>query len=153
MSYSADGAALVDELRYQGFSGSIVGADGIADLAWLNDFSDESLADGVLAVRPSAVTYESQRGQDFGAACYNDSDCSGGIYTAETYDAITIVAEAFILSQMFGETLEDSLHYVGYHWEGASNNITFNEDGDIAGWGFDVCEFVHHSGNQCRKLA
>ena len=52
MSYSTDGAAIIEALLGQGFDGVIFGADGISDSAFQNDFTDVSALDAVIATRP-----------------------------------------------------------------------------------------------------
>ena len=155
-SFEGDGAGIIEELENEGFSGNIT---GWVDIGSLNpdDFTDPSDAVGVLVAMPRyyfGADYipESERGQAFWEDCANDSDCTDGIFTSQTYDAITLLAEAYMLSEMFDESLEDSLHYVGYEWEGASYNITFDEDGEIDGGGFDICEYEYHSGNDTLSL-
>ena len=153
-SFESDGAGIIEELENEGFSGSIAGWDPIGFLD-PNDFTDPSDADGVLAAMPRYFDLpwsESERGQAFGEDCANDNDCYAGIYTSQTYDAITLLAEAYMLSEMFDESIEDSLHYVGFEWEGAAYNITFDEDGEVDGGGFDICEYEYHSGNDTLSL-
>ena len=152
-SYSMDGAGIIEELENEGFGGTIVGWSAINPLQE-SDFSDANDADAVLSIMPrnNQVVSESERGQAFWEDCVNDSDCANGIFTSETYDTITLLAEAYMLSESFDESIEDSLHYVGYQWEGASSNITFNEDGDVDGGGFDICEYEYHSGNDTLTL-
>ena len=151
-SYPIEGAAIVEELKAMSFDGSIVVTADVSEVTWwMDEFSNLSNADGVLAVgfQDLHSGSGSQRNQEFWGECANDSDCGGddAIFVNQTFDAFTILAEAYMFSQIFNETLEDSLHYVGYHWEGASSNITFNETGDVAGPGFDYYEWVYHSGN------
>ena len=116
-----------------------------------DDFTDPSDAIGVSVAMPrwnfNQDGSESERGQALGEDCANDSDCSDGIFTSQTYDAITLLAEAYMLSEMFDESIEDSLHYIGYEWEGASYNITFDVDGEVSGEGFDICEYQYSTGN------
>ena len=149
-SFQADGAGIIEELENEGFSGNIT---GWTDIGFLNpdDFTDPSDAIGVSVAMPrwnfNQDGSESERGQALGEDCANDSDCSDGIFTSQTYDAITLLAEAYMLSEMFDESIEDSLHYVGYEWEGASYNITFDVDGEVSGEGFDICEYQYSTGN------
>jgi len=154
-SSTSDGAGIIEELENEGFSGNITGWDGLRFLE-ADDFTDPSDTDGVLAAVPRYSAsgflsepgiYQSERAQSFWEDCANDSSCSDGIYTSQAYDAITLLAEAYMLSEMFDESIEDSLHYVGYEWEGASYNITFDEDGEVDGGGFDVCEYQYSTGN------
>ena len=150
-SYQADGAGIIEELENEGFTGGIVGTESIY-LLNPDDFTDPSDADGVIVTVPryaygNNYFSDSERGQALSSDCVNDTDCNEGIFQSQTYDAITLLAEAYMLSEMFDETIEDSLHYVGYEWEGASYNITFDEDGEVDGGGFDVCEYEYTSGN------
>jgi len=149
-SYETDGADIIEEMEDEGFSGGIVGWEALGMID-PDDFDDPSIVDGVLVTAPrytssDAVT-ESERGQAFSEDCTNDSDCSDGIFTSQAYDAITLLAEAYMLSEMFDESIEDSLHYIGYEWEGASYNITFDVDGEVSGEGFDICEYQYSTGN------
>ena len=142
--FAGDASGIVEELANEGFVGNIVGWNDL-DLSTISDPED---ADGVLVAKPryypvSDGHSESERGQAFGEDCAKDSECSNGIFGSQVYDAITLLAEAYILSEMFNEGIEDSLKYVGYEWEGASYNITFNEDGDVDGGGFDICEYEY----------
>ena len=145
VSYQTEGAEVIEALSEAGFTGAIYGSDGIGYMI-SSDFDDASAADGVRYLRLQG-DYHSQKADDFWEFCSNDDDCSSGIYTAEMYDAVSIIGEAFILSEMTNETLNDSIRYVGYQWEGASSEITFNEDGDVAGNGFSVHEYNYHETN------
>ena len=143
VSYSYDGAALVEELRDWGFSGSIVGADGIADGSWPNEFDYPSEANGVHAVKP-APGPQTNLQTAFDYECNQDSDCSSGIYTREAYDSIRIIADAYINSSSYS-SLEHAILGTGTNWEGASGYVTFLPNGDAVGHGFDICEFVSQS--------
>ena len=145
---SSDGAAIIDELGDQGFGGAIVGAEVIADEGLPLLMENSTHIKGVEAVRPVSEddVYDSDRKRYFWDNCNNDSDCSDddSIFQSETYDAVSLMAEAYILSQAHGDALdlEGSLHRVGHDWQGASSNITFNHDGDVAGRGYEICEFT-----------
>ena len=146
VSYGTDGGALVEELRDWGFTGSIVGGDGIAYDDWPNDFYNPTEANGVHAVKP--VFYNSGQQTNlqttFDYECSQDSDCAGGIYTREAYDSIRIIAQAYINSSLFS-TLEQAIMNTGSNWEGASGYVTFLQNGDAVGNGYDICEFVSQS--------
>ena len=100
VSYGWDGVALVEELRDWGFTGSIVGADGIAYDDWPNEFDYPSEANGVHAVKP--LWYQQTNLQTtFDYECSQDSDCDSGIFVREAYDSIRIIAQAYINSSSF----------------------------------------------------
>ena len=52
MSYATDGAAIMEALSAQGFTGAIIGADGVADAAFTDAFTDVGAVDGLIATRP-----------------------------------------------------------------------------------------------------
>ena len=138
-SYAADGAMIIDEMASQEFTGQIYGGDGICDASMYDELSDNSLLDGIICAQPQYYQPSTTRASEFSADCYGD--CAAGIYTAETYDAFSIMMESYILTQIEDIDLVDAIHYIGYEWEGASNIITFNIDGDVAGQGYGICEF------------
>ena len=143
VSYGFDGVALVEELRDWGFTGSIVGGDGITYNDWPNDFDYPSEANGVHAVQPTlGVQTNLQTAFDY--ECNQDSDCSWGIFVRETYDSIRIIADAYINSSSYS-SLEHAIMNTGQNWEGASGYVTFLPNGDAVGNGYDICEFVSQS--------
>jgi len=139
MSYGTDGAAIVEALIGQGFSGAIFGGDGIADSAFQNDFTDVSALDNVVATRPRQGE-ESNVKADFEAAYSAAGGADGAIYTHETYDAIKLIAAA-IVSDPDGD-LVAALNAIGKNYVGASGTHTFDSAGDVLGTGYSVCEFA-----------
>jgi len=139
MSYSTDGAAIIEALLGQGFDGSIFGADGISDSAFQNDFTDVSALDAVIATRPRQGEDSSAK-SDFESAYAAAGGADGAIYTHETYDAIKFVA-ATIVSDPDGD-LVAALNLTGQNYVGASGTHTFDSAGDVLGTGYSVCEFA-----------
>jgi len=139
MSYSTDGASIIEALSAQGFKGTVIGADGIGDANFTRDFTDASAVDGVVATRPrpgraSVATSAFERAY---AAARGDA---GGIYTHETYDAIKIAAAA-IISDPDGD-IKAAVAKTGVNYDGASGSHTFDANGDVLGTGFEVCQFT-----------
>ena len=137
MSYSTDGAAIVEALSSQGFTGDIIGADGVADANFVNDFTDASAVDGLIATKPrpgkdssAKATFESAFKDAGGAA-------DGAIYTHETYDAIKMAAAAIIA----GGDIKGAVAATGVKYDGASGLHTF-DGGDVIGTGYEVCQFT-----------
>ncbi len=138
MSYATDGAAIIEELATQEFEGDIFGGDGIADANFGNEFSDTDALDGVVATQPrpgvdSAVktafttNYEAAGGD------------AAGIYTHETYDAVTIIGMAALADST---DMAASIAAVGVNFDGASGSHTFDANGDVLGTGYNVCLFT-----------
>ena len=144
VSYAADGAALIEEMALQGFTGAIYGADGIAEEGLAADMADKSLVDGVIATKPSAGGAMSTVGMVFAAQCAANPACAGGIYTAEAFDAVYITAfAAFTALATPGITKDMAIMGTGNGLEGASGAITFMSNGDVPAAGFCVGEFSH----------
>ena len=143
VSYATDGAALVEELRDWGFTGSIVGADGIADWGFPDNFDYPSEANGVQTVKPSPGPQTNLQ-TTFDYECSQDSDCSSGIFTREAYDSIRIIADAYINRSSYS-SLEQAIMGTGSNWEGASGYVTFLPNGDGVGHGYDICEWASQS--------
>jgi len=159
VTYATDGAALMEEMALQGIEGPtspvcsedcpfpIMGADGIADMGFLAAFSDPSAATMVIATKPASGT-DSDAKDAFEAAWaeYYDGNASEAIYTHETYDAVTMIGHAAMdaecASQTCGVAVRDSLRVLGDGYSGASGTHSFDQAGDVAGSGYDVCQFV-----------
>ena len=144
VSYAADGAALIEEMSLQGFSGAIYGADGIAEEGLSAGMADKSLVDGIIATKPSAGGAMSTVGMVFAAQCAAVPDCAGGIYTAEAFDAVYITAfAAFTALATPGITKDMAIMGTGNGLEGASGAITFMSNGDVPAAGYCIGEFSH----------
>ena len=144
VSYAADGAMLIEEMSLQGFTGAIYGADGIAEVGLAADMADKSLVDGVIATKPAAAGGMTTVGMVFAAQCMANPDCAGGIYTAEAFDAVYIVAfAAFTALATPGITPDMAIAGTGNGLEGASGGITFMANGDVPAAGFCIGEFSH----------
>ena len=135
VTYSADGAAILETMAYLGLALPTFGADGIADGAFLDDFSAPGAANGVQATKPRAGSSAG----DFVERCAADADCAGGIYTAETYDAVMMIGKAAMMED--GANMATHMGMVGTDYQGASGVHTFDAAGDVAGAGYDICRF------------
>jgi len=138
MSYATDGAALMEALSAQGFTGTIIGADGVADAAFTESFTDETAVDGLVATRPRPGEASGAKAS-FESAYAAAGGAEGAIYTGETYDAIKIAAAA-IVSDPDGN-LVTALKKTGVNYVGASGTHTFDAAGDVLGTGYEVCQF------------
>ena len=138
MSYATDGAAIMEALSAQGFMGQIIGADGIADAAFTESFTDASAVSGLIATRPRPGE-ESSAKSSFESAYAAAGGADGAIYTGETYDAIKLVAAA-VVSDPDGD-LVNAINKTGVNYSGASGTHTFDANGDVLGTGYEVCQF------------
>ena len=142
VSYAADGAAIIEELAAQSFTGQIIGTDGIAETGIADDMSDQSLLDGIIATKPAAAG-ASEVSMTFQYLCMMNADCAGGIFTAESFDAVTIMAfAAFTMMANPGITMSQAIAGTGAGWSGASGDITFLGNGDVPGAGYCVGTFT-----------
>jgi branched-chain amino acid transport system substrate-binding protein len=138
MSYATDGAAIMEALSAQGFTGQVIGADGIADAAFTESFTDTSAVGGLIATRPRPGEASSAK-SSFESAYAAAGGADGAIYTGETYDAIKLAAAA-IVSDPDGN-LVNALNKTGVNYVGASGTHTFDSAGDVLGTGYEVCQF------------
>lgn len=137
VSYATDGAAIIEALKGQGFTGTIYGADGIADAAFASAFTDAAAVAGVIATKPRPGA-ESSAQSTFNSAYSAAGGDAEGIYTHETYDAVNIIAHAAVEGS---DDIRDDLASVGSNYDGASGVHNFDSNGDVAGTGYEVCQF------------
>jgi len=142
-SYSSGGGMILDEMASQGWSGQVYGGDGIADEGLAADTS--ASVDGVIATKPR-LNVATSVNSNFASACSNNSDCASGIYTAEAYDAVMLMFDSY-LSMSSNDVLNQQISLTGQYWEGASGYITFLENGDSLGAGYDICIFEEVGGS------
>jgi branched-chain amino acid transport system substrate-binding protein len=143
ISYASDGAAILEELSTQSFSGAVYGGDGIAEEGIAVGMSDTSMLDGAVATKPASAT-PNERSMAFAEICGNIPDCAGGIYTAEAFDAIIIIGYSVFaqLSSPEGTPLSAMISVVGQGFVGASGVHSFDAAGDVAGNGYCVGTFA-----------
>ena len=138
VSYNADGAAIITALDDAGWSGQIYGTDGIAEVAIAESMDTNSLLNGVIATKPASA--EANAVSDaFNALCVAPNPCAGGIFVAEAFDAVTIMAfSAFTFLTTPGLTPGQAVLATGNDWTGASGSLTFLSNGDTPGSGYCV---------------
>jgi branched-chain amino acid transport system substrate-binding protein len=139
VSYATDGAGIIEEMATQGVDVPILGADGMADLPFVDEFTDATNVDGVGATKPSPGPASAEK-TAFEAAYTAAAGNASGIYTAETYDAVMIIAAA-AMADSDGD-IKDDLATIGSSYAGASGTHTFTSDGDVVGSGYQVCSFT-----------
>ena len=146
VSYAADGAMILEEMATQGVNIPVYGGDGIAEEGLAAEMADASIVDGVIASKPSAGGSMSEVQMVFAALCGAHPDCAGGIYTAEAFDAITMMAlSAFTYLTTPGLDAGMAVMAVGQGWDGASGTLSFMANGDVPSSGFCIGEFSHDS--------
>ena len=137
MSYDIDGAAILEALASQGFSGRTFGADGLADAALEESVTDVAALNGLVATKPRSGEGSSVK-TNFESAYAAAGGADGAIYTHETYDAIMLAAAAIMDG---GDDLAAAINSTGTSYVGASGTHTFDAAGDVLGTGYEVCEF------------
>lgn len=137
VSYATDGASIVEALKSQGFEGTIYGADGIADAAFVEAFTDASAVTGIVATKPRPGK-DSTAKSTFDTAYKAAGGNAEGIYTGETYDSVKIVAHAALEG---GDNIRTDIVTIGTGYDGASGVHTFDSNGDVSGTGYEVCNF------------
>ena len=143
VSYAADGALILDEMAVQSWTGQVYGGDGIAEEGLAVDAS--ASVDGVIATKPSSGTMGTV-GYVFAGLCAQSVDCAGGIYTAEAFDGVVIMAlSAFAQMASPSATLSQVIMATGQGLEGASGTISFLANGDSPGAGYCVGDFTEDS--------
>ncbi|MGY8715715.1 MAG: ABC transporter substrate-binding protein [Candidatus Poseidoniales archaeon] len=136
VSYAADGGMIVDEMEAQGYGGQIYGGDGVAEEGLA--LGATSSVDGVIATKPAAAGM-SVTGQTFAYLCGSNEACAGGIYTAEAFDAVVVMALASFASLSTpGVSLSLMIQATGQGIEGASGDISFMPNGEVSGTGYCV---------------
>ena len=140
VSYAADGAMIVDEMASQGFSGQIYGGDGVAEEGLATDAT--STVNGIIATKPSSGTMGTV-GYVFASLCGASEACAGGIYTAEAFDSVVVMAlSAFAQMASPGASLSQVIMATGQGVAGASGDISFLANGDVPGAGYCVGVFT-----------
>jgi branched-chain amino acid transport system substrate-binding protein len=143
ISYAADGGMIIDEMATQSWTGQVYGGDGIAEEGLAADTS--SSVDGVIATKPSSGSMGTV-GYVFQGLCAQSADCAGGIYTAEAFDGVVIMAlGAFAQMASPSATLSQVIMATGQGLEGASGTISFLANGDVPGAGYCVGDFTEDS--------
>ena len=143
VSYAADGAMILDEMAVQGWTGQVYGGDGVAEEGLATDAT--SSVDGIIATKPAAAS-TGEVGAVFAALCGQVPDCAGGIYTAEAFDAVVLMAlSAFAQMASPGATLSQVIMATGQGLAGASGDISFLSNGDVPGSGYCVGDFTEDS--------
>jgi len=138
VSYSADGAMIIETMAVMGATIPTFGADGIAGESALNDYTNTAAANGVQVTYPRAASGGSG---SFGTMCAADTVCGSGIYTLEAYDAVMMIGHAAMIED--GANMTMHLDMVGTDYAGESGTLTFLDNGDVGGSGYDVCTFNH----------
>ncbi|MDA7555052.1 ABC transporter substrate-binding protein [Euryarchaeota archaeon] len=140
VSYAADGGMIIDEMASQGWSGQVYGGDGIAEEGLASDAT--SSVDGIIATKPSAGSMGTV-GYVFAGLCAQSADCANGIYTAEAFDGVVVMAlSAFAQMASPSATLSQVIMATGQGLEGASGTISFLANGDSPGAGYCVGDFT-----------
>jgi len=134
-SYITDGALIIEELAKQNFTGHVFAGDGPAGVGLYEKLSDNSVAANMTVSAPRA-------GSTFGdfEARYDANAADVGsikTYVLTAYDATMIIGKAATMSG----AINDNIKSTGTGYEGASGLLTFLDNGDVGGAGYDICTY------------
>ena len=137
-SYITDAAGIIKELHEAGWTGKIFAGDGPAGYGLYEKTTDNTILEDVVVTAPRAGTTYG----DFEARYDVNAAEVGSIktYVLTAYDATMIIGNA-IAGQQDNRDLTDSIETVGTNYEGASGLITFLDNGDAVGTGYDLCVY------------
>jgi len=134
-SYITDAAGIIEALNDKGYTGQIYGGDGPAGIGLYEKLTDNSMAENMTVSAPRAgSTYGT-----FEARYDADNATIGSIktYVLTTYDAVTIIGQAAAMSG----AINDNIKTTGTGFEGSSGLLTFLDNGDVGGAGYDICTY------------
>ena len=134
-SYITDAAGIIEALNDKGYTGQIYGGDGPAGIGLYEKLTDNSMAENMTVSAPRAgSTYGT-----FEARYDADNATIGSIktYVLTTYDAVTIIGQAAAMSG----AINDNIKTTGTGFEGSSGLLTFLDNGDVGGTGYDICTY------------
>ena len=134
-SYITDGALIIEELAEQGFNGSVFAGDGPAGVGLYEKLTDNSVAANMTVSAPRAGSTFG----DFEARYDANAEDVGSIktYVLTAYDATMIIGKAATMSG----AINDNIKSTGTGFEGASGLLTFLDNGDVGGAGYDICTY------------
>ena len=144
-SYITDAALIIEALNDAEYTGAIFGGDGPAGIGLYEKLEDDTMAANMTVSAPRAgSTYG-----DFEARYDADAATIGSIktYVLTTYDAVMIIGKAAAMSG----AINDNIKSTGTGYEGASGLLTFLDNGDVGGAGYDFCTYDGAGGYDCNK--
>lgn len=122
---------IIRRARAMGFSGSILGADGLLGVEEAG-----AVAEGVFVSAPFLPDLPLEKTQRFVAAYRERYGVAPDAYAALTYDALGLLADAIREVGTGRAALRDRVATVGSTrpaWEGVTGRIAFDENGDVTG--------------------
>jgi len=148
-SYITDAALILEELAEQGFAGKIFAGDGPAGTILYEELSNNSWATNVTVSAPRA-------GESYGdfESRYDANAADIGsikFYVLTAYDTTMIVGDAIAKSYSEGTDLNENIGIIGTNYEGSSGLISFLENGDGMGTGYDICTYGGDGTYTCSK--
>jgi len=134
-SYITDAAGIMDALEDKNWTGKIFAGDGPAGIGLYEKMADNATATNLTVSAPRAGVTAG----DFEARYDAKASEIGSIktYVLTTYDATMIIGEA---ATMTG-AINDNIKSVGTNFAGSSGVITFLDNGDVGGAGYDICTY------------
>ena len=144
-SYITDAALIIEALNDADYTGAIFGGDGPAGIGLYEKLEDDTMATNMTVSAPRAgSTYG-----DFEARYDADAATIGSIktYVLTTYDAVMMIGTAAVMDG----AIDANIKSTGTNYEGASGLLTFLDNGDVGGAGYDFCTYDGAGGYNCNK--
>jgi branched-chain amino acid transport system substrate-binding protein len=137
-SYITDAALILEALAEANFTGAVFGGDGPAGIGLYEKLTNNATATNVTVSAPRAGA-SAGSGAAFEAKYDANAADIGSIktYVLTTYDAVMIIGKA---AAMDGQ-INDNIKTTGTNYEGASGLLTFLDNGDVGGAGYDICTY------------
>ena len=135
-SYIVDAAGIIEALEDKSYTGKIFGGDGPAGIGLFEKLELNATAEGFTVSAPRAGTTSG----DFEARYDAKADEVGSIktYVLTAYDATVMIGQASVLDL---SSMSKAIEHVGNGFKGASGDITFLDNGDVGGAGYDICTY------------
>ena len=135
-SYIVDAAGIIEALEDKSYTGKIFGGDGPAGIGLFEKLELNATAEGFTVSAPRAGTTSG----DFEARYDAKADEIGSIktYVLTAYDATVMIGQASVLDL---SSMSKAIEHVGNGFKGASGDITFLDNGDVGGAGYDICTY------------
>jgi len=141
-SYLEEMVGIIEEIRDQNMDIGIFGGAFVDPEDFVNSFEDVDDVDGVYTVDwPRWDVHNPAVRKHYDDECNNrSSSCDDYIYHYEAYDAVNIIAEAFVLGGGNRNDVNSFIDDIGDTYIGATYTMFFDENGDVGGVGFNFCK-------------
>jgi branched-chain amino acid transport system substrate-binding protein len=127
---------LIKQIKEQDSEVQLIGSEAMAD----QTFGElaEGLAEGLIATRPK--TNDDEAFKVFSTDYKSKYNREPGVYVAESYDAIMVIAKAIEISDGSREGIKNALYQLGVYC-GASGCFEFDSFGEVNGRTYEIVSY------------